>query len=281
MVAKANRAPFSERYAHILDTCEPFLVSHRANWPYLDLAPFGVPIAKERTWSATELASREVVDGLHRLDGFSFGPEEMLMPRWVLFDCGEFPGIVFGFGRRASLLPDSVRARYQVLDQDDAFVPLSMWVAIRCVEPDAWFGHNLSSANLVLEDDDKLPGLATLTKLLAVRLTRARLQYGATQWTSKSLNIHLNLGPLKLLSAWTPAHTHPETFSYRVEVSEERLLAALAEGFARPEPEGDHLLAATDSAGILDLHHELEAGASVELVYVERGAPNRLRLRLR
>ena len=32
---------------------------------------------------------------------------------------------------------------------DDQFLPLSMWVAIRCAEDGAWFGHNLSSANLV------------------------------------------------------------------------------------------------------------------------------------
>src|SRR5690349_18219483 len=105
------------RYRAILDTMEPYLVSHPGNWSALDLAPFGVEIAEERRYAPTSLRSRDVVDGLHRLDEATFGDQQMRMPRWVLFDCGAFPGIVFGFGRRSR--------------EDGAFVPLSMWVAVR------------------------------------------------------------------------------------------------------------------------------------------------------
>ena len=257
------------RYRTILATTESFLVTHSANWSALDLAPLGISIPEERRYTATSLRSRELVDGLHHLDAAAFGDQQMLMPRWVLFDCGALPGIVYGFGRRAADLPVAVRAHYQVLDRDDVFVPLSMWVAIRAAEEGAWFGHNLSSANPLL-DPDGLPGLGTLTKALGLRLARARVQYGATQWRSPSLGLHLRFGDLVLLSAFTPAHTHAETLCYRLDVDEARLESCLTAGWRRPQIEGDRILDATDSAGIRALHDEIEAGARVRLVRAER-----------
>src|SRR5690606_30679528 len=166
----------------ILDTCEPYLVTYPGNHGALDLRPFGLALAAERIYDPTALRSREVIDGLHHLDAFSFGGQEMLMPRWVLFDCGEFPGIVFGFGRRARDLGPELRRAYHVTaaEHDDVFVPLSMWVAIRCAEAGAWFGHNLSSANYVPQPEP-LSGLGTITKCYGVALARAVKQYGATQ----------------------------------------------------------------------------------------------------
>jgi len=258
------------RYRAVVTTTESFLVSYPGNWGALDLAPFGLEIPAERRYTATSLRSRDVVDGLHHLDAVTFGDQEMLMPRWVLFDCGEFPGICYGFGRRARDLPPKLRAHYRVLDRDDVFVPLSMWVAIRCAEDGAWFGHNLSSANLLFEGDDKLPGLATVTKALGIQLARARKQYGATQWDSDSVALHLRYGDMRLLSAFTPAHTHEETLSYRIDVDEERLWGCLQAGWERPTTEPDRVLASGDSAGIRALHDEIEAGARWRLVRVER-----------
>lgn len=94
----------------IVETTESFLVTYPANEGALDLAPFGLEIPRERRYTATRLASRELVDGLHRLDAATFGDQDMLMPRWVLFDCGEFPGIVYGFGRPSRELPAGLRA---------------------------------------------------------------------------------------------------------------------------------------------------------------------------
>jgi hypothetical protein len=258
------------RYRAILATTESFLVTHPANWSALDLAPLGVAIPAERRLSPTSLRSREVIDGLHHLDAATFGDQQMLMPRWVLFDCGAFPGIVYGFGRRAAELSATVRARYKVLDRDDVFVPLSMWVAIRAAEEGAWFGHNLSSANPLLDDDARLPGLGTLTKALGLAVARARAQYGATQWRSPSLALHLRFGDMALLSAFTPAHTHAETLCYRIDVDVARLEGCLGAGWRRPRVEGERLLDAADSAGIRALHDEIEAGACIRLVRAER-----------
>jgi hypothetical protein len=264
--------PLAPGFRNILQSCEPFLVSWPGNWPALDLAPFGVPIREEHRFTATSLASRDVVDGLHYLDAITFGDQDMLMPRWVLFDCGEFPGIVFGFGRRAASLPPYVREVYRVADRDEAFVPLSMWVAIRCAEDAAWFGHNLSSANLILTGADALPGLAVLTKVMGVRVTRARRQYGATQWTSSSIGLHLRLGDMRLLSAFTPAHTHPETFAYCIDVEERRLASSLMSGWQPPAMQGERIVAGDDADAIRSLHDEIERGARWTLVRAARAS---------
>ncbi len=258
------------RYSAILQRCEPFVISYPANWSALDLAPFGVSIAEEHRYCATKLRSRDVVDGLHHLDASTFGGQDMLMPRWVLFDCGEFPGMVFGFGTRAAALPEAVRAHYQVVDRDDAFVPLSMWVAIRCAEQGAWFGHNLSSANVLMPAEQALPGLATLTKICGVKLTGASKQYGATQWDSSSIGLHLRLGALQLLSAYTPAHTHPETFAYLIEVDDEQLVSSLRQGWRPSASTAERTIASDNHEAIRALHDQIEAGERWQLVRAER-----------
>lgn len=270
------------RYRAVVDRCESFLVTNPANRPALDLSPLGVEIP--RLYSATSLASADLVDGLHRLDALTFTDAGMVMPRWVLFDCGEFPGIVYGFGRRAAELPAKVRRHYRVegSDRDEAFVPLSMWVAIRCAEEGAWFGHNLSSANLLLEGEAALPGLATVTKALGMRVTRAVRQYGATQWDSESLGVHLRFGEMNLVSAYTPAHTHAETLAYCIEVSEERLRACLTAGWRPPEIEADRVIEAGDAAAMRALQADLERGERWQIVACERatgGKPQRALLR--
>lgn len=274
-VDKSNLLP---QYQRILEECEPFVISYRGNWPHLDLTPFGVQVAEERLYCPTTLRSRGVIDDLHVLDGFSFGPQEMLMPRWVLYDCGEFPGMVFGFGRRAGDLPQMVRDAYKRADPEH-FVALSMWVAIPCAEPTAWFGHNLSSANLLTR---VYPGLATITKGLGMVCTKAQKQYGATQWDSDSIGVHMNLGDMRLLSAWTPAHTHIETLSYRIDVDQKRIAACMEPGFKRPHQRVDRTIASDDHGAMQVLQADIERGDGWLLSAVDRpvaeGAPQRIHL---
>lgn len=269
------------RFTRILETCVPFVITYPANHGALDLTPFGISVAPRHRFTATRLDSRDAVDGLHHLDALTFGDQDMLMPRWVLFDCGEFPGLVFGFGRLARDLPDYVRQAYRVEDRDDAFVPLSMWVAIRNAEDRAWFGHNLSSANILLREADALPGLALLTKVLGVKATRCAKQYGATQWASASIGLHLQLGDMALLSAYTPAHTHPETLAYRIDVEDERLVAGLTRAGAPASPPATRVIDGTDGDAIRALHAELEAGARWTMVAAERRGAAHHRLHLR
>lgn len=267
-------ADLAPRYASILEGCTPFLVTYPGNLPALDLAPFGRPIAREQLFDPTRLHSRRVIDGLHYLDAFSFGGQEMLMPRWVLFDCGEFPGIVFGFGRPARELGAELRDAYHVGESihDDVYVPLSMWVAIRCAEDGAWFGHNLSSCNYVpkvIEAGLSLPGLGTITKIFGMRVAKIVKQYGATQWASNSLGLHLSLGDMNLLNAFTPAHTHEESFTYRIDVDWDRLVAPMRPGWRRDNTGGDRIIDADDPKAIRSLHDDIEAGGRFRLVRVE------------
>lgn len=260
-------------HRRILAECRPFLVAYRGSLPYLDLAPLGVAIPPELIFDPTSLSSRSFIDGLHALDGATFGLSEMPMPRWVLFDCGELPGIVFGFARRAGDLPARARARYGA--PASAMVPVSMWVAIACAEPRVWLGHNLSSVNVALGDEG-LPGLATLTKALGIKVTGARGQVGATQWSSPAIRVHLAFGEMRLLSAWTPAHTHEDTLSYRIDVDDRRLAGCLKAGFKRPVGAVDAYLDPNDRGALLALQAEIEEGAEVSIVDLAFGADRAL-----
>ncbi|MEM7157239.1 MAG: hypothetical protein AAF799_30580 [Myxococcota bacterium] len=275
-LARKDLAP---KYQRILETCEPYLVTYPGNHGALNLKPFGLEISDERTYDPTRMRSREVIDGLHRLDAFSFGGQEMLMPRWVLFDCGEFPGIVFGFGRKAKELGDELRRAYDVLgpSNNEVFVPLSMWVAIRCGEQDAWFGHNLSSSNYVAQTEP-LSGLGTITKSYATQVARVKKQYGATQWSSTSINLHLALGEMHLLNAYTPAHTHVETFTYRIDSADDRVSAPLMPGWRRPTEGGDRFVDSDNPGAIRALQDEIEQGAKLTLHRVEHRPGNTQRL---
>lgn len=272
-------APLKPPYRRILEVCRPFLVAYRGNIPYLDRAPFGLAIEPELCFDPTTVRSLSFIDGLHALDSATFGAVGMPMPRWVLFDCGELPGIVFGFARRAGALPPRARELYGA--PPEAMVPLSMWIAIPCAEPGTWVGHNLASANTVLEGE-ALPGLAKLTKALGLRVVRAKKQVGVTQWTSSSVGIHLSFGDLGLLSAWTPAHTFPETFSYCIDVDEGRLLGSLTQGYEPPNARVDQVINPEDAGALMELQAEIEAGAEVAIVRLEPAtgaSPGRAHLR--
>jgi len=270
-----NLAP---RYSKILSECEPYVITHKNNLSELDLAPFGYQIKEEHLYDPTRLNSRHLINSLHHLDAACFGSQEMVTPRWVMFDCGGFPGIVFGFGRKAVKLDDRVRHAYKLMDDkdDDIFVPFSMWVAIRCAEEGAWFGHHFSSANFIAEKP--MPGVGTITKVFGMKLAKISKQYGATQWDNKSLGIHLALGPMNLLSAFTPAHTHPETLTYRIDIEEERIVAPLQAGWKPVQEGGGFYIDCIDHEGIRKLHDDIEKGSRYRIIRIERLEHGRQRL---
>ncbi len=75
---------------------------------------------------------------------------------------------------------------------------------------------------------------------------------------------------MQLLSAFTPAHTHPETFAYRIDVTDEQLYSSLLRNHRPPNTVGDVTFAADDSAAIRRLHGDIEAGARLQLLRAER-----------
>ena len=247
----------------LLQELVPYVVATPANLDALDKAPFGMPEAAHI--DPTKMASGEFLDILHRLDGLTFGPEGMPMPKWVFFDCAEVPGAIYGLARPASTLWPAARELFQVPEDYDGLVPLSMYIAIPMQKVGTWFGHNLASAapalrNAGLNDVD-LRGLGSLTKALGLKCFGVSRFFGATQWTSKALFIHVKFGPLALYTAWTPAHSELETLTYGFHVTDENLLASIggpAVTLERPEP--TFWLDASDPEQMQALQRRIEAG---------------------
>lgn len=262
----ANTLPFASTGAHLLDELVPYLVATPGNLPHLNLAPFGLPVAPEHIIDPFKLQSAIFLDLLHKLDGLTFGPEGMPMPKWVFYDCSEVPGAIYGLARPARTLWPKVRELFGVPADYDGLVPVSMYVAIPMHRPGVWFGHNLSSLapvfrRLQLLPDLDLAGLGSLTKGLALECFGVHEFWGATQWLSKALFIHVKFGPLALQTAWTPAHSEHETLTYGFAVTPAKLRASMGDPTVTlPRPPVDFWLDGRDTSAMIALQDRLEAG---------------------
>jgi hypothetical protein len=190
----------------------------------------------------------------------------MPMPRWVFFDGAELPGGIVGFGADVTELQPATRQLLRVEPGYQGMVPLSMFIAIPTHEAGVWMAHNLASMAPQVPDEG-LDGLGGLTKAYGLGVYRAKRQIGATQWNSSALSIHTRLGPLELLSAWTPAHSEPWTLTYGVDVTEARLLNLArdpAGAVATPSP--DLWVDSEDHALQRDLQARIESGERYQIV---------------
>jgi hypothetical protein len=245
---------------------EPFAVVAPWNRPHFDLAPFGLAIPERNLFDPTRLGSEPFLGLLQAMDAMTFGPEGMPMARWVFYNCSELPGGIMGFGRAARELPEAQRRAFGLASDYDGLVPFSMFIAIPMLPAGDWMGHNLCSLNGVFPDAG-LAGLASVTKAFGLTTYRARVLYGATQWRSRALHIHVKFGLLDLITAYTPAHSEHMTLTYRVEVSLDGLRAACgdpSDGVARPAP--TFWLDAEDEASAARLQDDIERGARYQIV---------------
>lgn len=206
----------------LLERLELFVVATAGNARHFDPSPFGVPLAAEHRFDPLRGGAVPFLDLLCRLDELCFGPAGMAMPRWIFLDGGELSGGIAGLGRRTATASPAERALLRPAADYAGLLPLAMYIAIPTFEPGTWFGHNLASLAPQLPDEG-LGGLGSLTKALALKLFRARAQIGAAQWGSPAMRIHTRLGPLEILTAWTPAHTRPSTLTYRARVDDAAL----------------------------------------------------------
>lgn len=251
---------------------ERYVVVTSFNRGRADMAPFGLQIPHEHRIDPTRMDNETFLALLQNLDGRTFGPEGMPMDRWVFYDCCYMPGIIMGFGKRARDMTDKGRALLEVPDDYDGLVPYSMYIAIPMASsPTDWMGHNLASIAPQLPDEN-LGGLGTMTKAVALKCFGSKGFYGATQWSSKALHIHVKFGPLDLLTAYTPAHSDSETLTYGFECTDTSLLAALkAPGYTLERPAPDLWITEGDSAAMMALQDRIEAGER----FVIPGAPDR------
>lgn len=265
--------PIQPRNPNLLSRLQPFVVATEENRPRFDLAPFGLSVSA--LYDPLHTDATLFLERLKRLDEVTFGPEGMPMPRWMFFDGAELPGGIVGFGAAPDDLPDEVsevlgldrtprRAQGEALSDD--FVPLSMFIAIPTPEVGTWMGHNLCSLGPLVTHLD-LKGLASLTKAVGLEVFRATGQVGVTQWNSLALAVHTRLGPLELLTAWTPAHSEPWSLTYRATLTEGSLrnLARDPRGEV-PEIAPERWIDSRDHDAMQALQREIEAGARYAIV---------------
>lgn len=247
----------------LLERYGTFAVATAEGLPHLDDSPFGLPLRWHM--DPTRTSSATFLDLLQRLDALTFGPEGMPMDKWVFYDCAELPGFLWGFAAPASDLSASEREVFGVPAGYEGPVPFSMYIAIPMHEEGAWFGHNLASLNRTFPER-RLHHLGSITKAIALRAFRAETFVGATQWTSKALLIHTRFGVLDLHTAWTPAHSIPETLTYAFEVTEDSLRAAAGDpSVVLPRPDPNVLLDAEDTEGMRRIQGEIESGVRYQL----------------
>jgi len=252
--------------ATLLARLRPFVVAIAEHREAFDCAAFGLPIAVANRIDPLCAASAPFLELLRRLDAATFGPEGMPMPRWVFFDGAELPGGIVGFGAPVSELAPSTLTLLRVEPDFDGLVPLSMFIAIPTHEPSIWMAHNLASMAPQVPHEG-LDGLGGLTKAYGLAVYRARRQIGATQWNSSALSIHVRLGPLELLSAWTPAHSEPWTLTYGVDLSDARLLNLARDPAGVVDtPEVDLWVDSQDHALQRDLQGRIERGERFQIV---------------
>jgi hypothetical protein len=248
------------RNERLLEDLELFVVATRQSLRRFDLHPFGLAVADDAWFNPLHRASTPFLDLLARLDAVTFGPEGMTMPRWVFYDCAEIPGGIVGFGARAPRASSAARGLLGVAEGYAGLVPFAMYIAIPTLEPGVWMGHNLATIAGRI-DAGAWTGLGGLTKAVALKVFRASAQIGVTQWDSAALHVHTRMGPLELLTAWTPAHSEAASMTYRAALDDAALLHLARDpaGYvARPPP--DRWVDSADHEEFQALQGRIEAG---------------------
>lgn len=243
----------------------PYVVATPDNRGAFDLQPFGLTVDEADCINPLRMSAAPFLELLKRVDEATFGPEGMPMPRWVFFDGAELPGGIVGFGAPEDSLDRATKAALEVPPDYRGLVPLSIFIAVPTFEPGVWMAHNLCSMAGIVRQFN-LRGLGSLTKAVGLKVFRAVAQVGATQWDSPALKIHTRLGPLALLTAWTPAHSEPWSLTYRVELSDAGLrhLARDADGRI-PQPYINGWIRSDDHDEMRRLQAEIEGGAAISV----------------
>jgi len=150
------------------------------------------------------------------LEGRAFHQSGMPMPGWVFYDCGLIPGVVAGFAYKTSALPEAIKKTFGESLLKTDWTPISLFIAIPCVNKNEWVAHNLSSINALLPNkEDRFYGLGFLTKAFGLWYENIEKLCGMTQWESPALKLHANYGDFEVLTAYTPIHSHAKTMTYR------------------------------------------------------------------
>ena len=271
-------------YSSILDSCEPFVIAHRGFSPQLSREIRGIQIPEANIIDPQARENADFLGLLRHLDSLCFGPNGMSMPSWVFYDCAVMPGGSFGFAIRAQHLEPWCLEAMKVPAGYEGLVPVSQLIAIPMLagfvdaeQPHTWLVYSLESINQV-SPGFAPAGLLKLTLALGLQLFPIQTLYGTTQWRSHKLATYVDLGPVELVTAYTPAHSLPRTFSFRIDLQNVHLETLLAGPNLHPladPPNG--WIDPDDADALIALQLEIEAGVRVHLV----GRPQHYGARIR
>ncbi len=254
-------------YKRALKGCRPYLLATSPVAPLLEYAPLGVDLRTNGLLlDPQKRINEEFLHLLQNLDRLAFGALGLHMPKWVFYDCGVMPSAVFGFCGPADSLEPWVRRTLEVPSNYKGAVPLSIFIAIPTLEDGAWFTHTLCSLNQVCIGAAPA-GLDVLSLALGVRVLRAKTLYGINQWRSDRVGTLSSFGPLRVLTAYTPAHSMKRAFTWRLELQRFLVEAAVIKpGTSPAAPPATHLLDVDDVDGLIALQREIEAGGQCDIV---------------
>jgi hypothetical protein len=254
-------------YARAFDLCRPYLLATKAVAPKLEWAPLGVDLREGGLILDPQARHNEAfLVLLQNLDKLTFGALGMTMPKWVFYDCGVMPSVVFGFCGPASGLEPWVRRALEVPPDYDGPVPLSIFIAIPTCQEGAFFTHTLLNLNEACVGAAPA-GLSMLSLALGVRTLQAKTLYGTAQWRSNKIENFVSMGPLDVITAWTPSHSDRRTLTWRLQL--ERFLteaAIIKPGTSPAAPPATHMLDVDDNNALKALQREIEAGVRYQIV---------------
>jgi hypothetical protein len=203
------------------------------------------------------------------------------MPKWVFYDCAVMPGAVFGLGRPAKEVDFWVRAALEVPEDYEGIVPLSVFIAIPMLEPGAWNLYTLCDINNIAPGAGPA-GLSLLTIGLGIKVFRMRRLLGTTQWRAPKLDRVAGLGPLDVVTAYTPAHSFVRTLTFSTEIDDDRLQGLLLGQRVHPaSPVATHLLDVDDDEMLRALQADVEAGQRWKIVGPSRQIGSHIQVPLR
>ena len=153
-----------------------------------------------------------------QLESRAFGPSNMVMPRWVFFDCAITPGFVAGFAIRTQVLDPQIRKALNFRD-DHQWTPLSLFIIIPTMSRQGeWVAHNLCSMNSLLPKEKRYYGLGFLSKAFGLWYANVNICCGFTQWDNAAIRLHVYYGPFQVLTAYTPLHSYARTLTYQAKI---------------------------------------------------------------
>ena len=257
-------------YERILQDCYPYVVATEPCQRQLNLQPLGLSIRLEHRFDPLRVASAPFLDRVQTLDSLTYGPVGMAMPRWALYDCAEMAGALVGLGTNAVNLPARLRTAFSIPEDYAGLVALSMYIAVPLLGERRWLSHSICSINEVAPSAAP-PGMTVLTMALGIEAVGARHFVGATQWSSPKLAAYARFAPLRLMTAWSPAHDDPATLAFEFGVTDARIERALDPD--RSAPPALRLLDVGDQKTLRAAQRRIEAGTRISVM----GPPGRTR----